>query len=186
MAFTAEADYNQTLIDAHDSGQVTFGLEVGNYIHAKDYTKVTSPVPMDVPRIRYEIGTRRVGVSPPIADAGPNQLGIAPGTVTLNGSGSYDPLGEALTYQWTQIAGPDGGFVERHRRHHHLHGRRGTDLQLPSDGEEHGQRSGNRFDYGFHHLAGPDADYSVLRQPGVHHRRPEFDADLGDAGRHFG
>ena len=107
VAFTAEADYNQTLIDSHDSGQLTFGLEVGNYIHAKDYTKVTSPVPMDVPRIRYQLGTRRVGVSQPVADAGPNQLGIAPGTVTLNGSGSYDPAGEALTYQWTQIAGPN-------------------------------------------------------------------------------
>jgi hypothetical protein len=26
--------------------------------------------------------------------------------VTLNGQGSYDPAGEYLTYQWTQIAGP--------------------------------------------------------------------------------
>jgi hypothetical protein len=60
---------------------------------------------MDVPRIRYEIGTRRVGASPPIADAGPNQ-NVQPGTVTLNGSGSSDPLGLPLTYQWLQIAGP--------------------------------------------------------------------------------
>lgn len=106
IAFTAEADYNQTLIDAHDSGQLAFGFEVGNYIHPKDYTKVTSPVPMDVPRIRYEMGTRRVGLSTPRADAGPNQT-VAPGTlVTLNGSGSYDPAGEALSYQWTQVSGP--------------------------------------------------------------------------------
>ena len=34
---------------------------------------------MDIPRIRYEFGTRRVGSSPPIADAGPNQLGVAAG-----------------------------------------------------------------------------------------------------------
>ena len=106
IAFTAEADYNQTLIDAHDSGQLTFGFEVGNYIRPKEFTKITSPVPMDVPRIRYQMGTRRVGLSQPVADAGPNQLGIQPGSVTLNGSGSYDPAGEALTYQWTQIAGP--------------------------------------------------------------------------------
>ena len=26
--------------------------------------------------------------------------------ITLNGSGSYDPLGEALTYGWTQVSGP--------------------------------------------------------------------------------
>jgi hypothetical protein len=61
---------------------------------------------MDVPRIRYEIGTRRVGASKPHADAGPDQLGIPAGLVTLNGQGSYDPAGEFLTYQWTQIAGP--------------------------------------------------------------------------------
>jgi uncharacterized cupredoxin-like copper-binding protein len=106
IAFTAEADYNQTLVTPHDSGQVTFGVEVGNYIHPKEFTKITSPVPMDVPRIRYELGTRRVGVSTPVANAGPNQIGIPAGTVTLNGSGSYDPAGESLTYQWTQIAGP--------------------------------------------------------------------------------
>ena len=106
IAFTAEADYNQTLIDAHDSGQLTFGFEVGNYIHAKEYTKVTSPVPMDIPRIRYELGTRRVGSSPPVANAGPNQLGVPAGLITLNGSGSYDPLGETLTYKWVQTSGP--------------------------------------------------------------------------------
>ncbi len=106
VAFTAEGRYNETLTSAPGSGSVVVGLEVGNYIHPKDYTTVTSPVPMDVPRIRYEIGTRRVGSAPPVADAGANQLGIPAGTVTLNGSGSYDPLGLPLTYQWTQISGP--------------------------------------------------------------------------------
>ena len=61
---------------------------------------------MDVPRIHYEMGTRRVGVSTPVANAGANQLNITPQIVTLNGSGSYDPAGETLTYQWTEISGP--------------------------------------------------------------------------------
>jgi hypothetical protein len=82
-----------------------FGVEFGNSIHPKEYANIKTPVPMDVPRVRYEFGTRRVGSSPPIADAGPNQLGITAGNVTLNGSASYDPLGLALTYQWTQISG---------------------------------------------------------------------------------
>ncbi len=105
VAFTAEAGLNETLVNATNSGQITFGFEVGNYIHPKDYTSVKTPVPMDVPRVRYDILTRRVGSSPPIANAGPNQVGVAAGTITLDGSGSYDPLGLALTYNWTQIGG---------------------------------------------------------------------------------
>jgi hypothetical protein len=105
IAFTAEADYNTTLVTSHDSGQFTVGFEVGNYIHAKDYAKIATPVPMDIPRVRYEMGTRQVGASPPVANAGPNQIGVPAGVITLNGSGSYDPFHEALTYQWTQISG---------------------------------------------------------------------------------
>jgi outer membrane protein OmpA-like peptidoglycan-associated protein len=106
VAFTAALDYNQTGIASTGNGQVMFGLEMGSYIHPKDYGSVKTPVPMDVPRIRYEFGTRRVGTSPPIANAGPSQLGVPAGTITLNGSGSYDPLGEALTYAWSEISGP--------------------------------------------------------------------------------
>jgi uncharacterized cupredoxin-like copper-binding protein len=106
VAFTAEGSYNETLTSSPGSGRLVIGLEVGNYIHPKEYGKVTTPVPMDVPRVRYEFGTRRVGASPPIADAGPNQLGVPAGTITLNGSGSYDPLGLPLTYSWVQISGP--------------------------------------------------------------------------------
>ena len=105
VSLTAEADLNETLLNSANSGRLVFGVEFGNSMHPKEYASIKTPVPMDVPRIRYEFGTRRVGSSPPIADAGPNQLGITAGMVTLNGSGSYDPLGEALTYQWTQISG---------------------------------------------------------------------------------
>ncbi len=86
---------------------MVFGVELGNYIQPKEYANIKTPVPMDVPRIRYEFGTRRVGSSPPMANAGANQIGIPAGNVTLNGSGSYDPLGETLTYAWTQISGPN-------------------------------------------------------------------------------
>ena len=72
IAFTAAGSYNETYTSSAGSGTLTFGLQVGNYIHPREYAKVTTPVPMDVPRIRYEFGTRRVGSSPPIADAGPH------------------------------------------------------------------------------------------------------------------
>jgi hypothetical protein len=106
VAFTAALDYNQTGVFSTGNGQLLFGLEMGTYIHPKDYGSVKTPVPMDVPRIRYEFGTRRVGTSPPIANAGPSQFGVPAGVITLNGSASFDPLGEALTYAWSQIAGP--------------------------------------------------------------------------------
>jgi len=106
FALTAAARYNTSLITPGGSGELVFGVEMGNYIRPADFNKTFMPVPMDIPRIRYEIGTRRVGASPPIADAGPNQTGISAGTVTLNGCNSYDPLGETLTYSWLQVAGP--------------------------------------------------------------------------------
>jgi chitinase len=42
----------------------------------------------------------------PVADAGNNQSVQAGTTVAIDGSGSNDPDGDALTYQWTQSSGP--------------------------------------------------------------------------------
>ncbi len=42
---------------------------------------------------------------PPVADAGPDQIVIVNATVTLNGSNSYDPNGDDITYGWTQTGG---------------------------------------------------------------------------------
>jgi OmpA family/PKD domain len=106
ISFTLEAGLNETFMSASDKGRIVAGLEFGNYIRPKEYANVKTPVPMDVPRIRYQLLTRRVGNTPPVADAGPNQIGVAAGTITLNGSGSYDPDGGTLTYSWQQISGP--------------------------------------------------------------------------------
>jgi len=105
VAVTVEGDYQQTYVGPHGNGQFLFGLQFGNYMHPRDYAASKAPVPMDVPRIRYDFGTRRVGTTPPIAIAGPPQ-NVSAGVVTLNGSASYDPLGEALTYSWKEVSGP--------------------------------------------------------------------------------
>jgi uncharacterized cupredoxin-like copper-binding protein len=106
IAFTAEASLNETLLNTKDAGRVVFGFQVGNFIRPKEYGTVKTPVPMDVPRVRFEIATRRRGNTPPIANAGPDQNNVSSGTITLDGSESYDPDGDTITYQWTQTAGP--------------------------------------------------------------------------------
>jgi hypothetical protein len=44
----------------------------------------------------------------PIANAGPDQAVATGSIVTLNGSGSADPLGNPLSYAWTMTGAPDG------------------------------------------------------------------------------
>ena len=43
---------------------------------------------------------------PPVVNAGPNQTVGAGSLVTLDGSASYDPDGDIISYQWTQTGGP--------------------------------------------------------------------------------
>ena len=108
IALTVEGGLNETFLSAGNSGRAVVGVEFGNLLRPKDFATDDRPEPMQVPRVRYEVITKTThrGTSPPVADAGPNQIGIPAGTVTLNGSGSYDPNGETLTYQWVQSGGP--------------------------------------------------------------------------------
>jgi hypothetical protein len=108
LAFTVEGGMNETLVERDNWGRAVVGIQFGNFTRPKEFATVDHPVPADVPRVRYEVLTRTVrnGAAPPVADAGPDQIGVAAGAITLDGSKSYDPNGEKLTYSWTQEAGP--------------------------------------------------------------------------------
>ena len=49
--------------------------------------------------------------SKPIANPGPDQHGVVGATITLNGSGSNDVDGDALTYQWSVTSAPANSTV---------------------------------------------------------------------------
>jgi K319L-like, PKD domain/OmpA family len=107
IAFTAEGGANETLLTAGNTGRAVFGIQFGNVIRPKEYLTTDHALPMQVPRVQYEVLTKRVrtGNDPPVADAGPNLSNVPAGLVTLDGSNSYDPDGDPITFQWTQEAG---------------------------------------------------------------------------------
>ncbi len=108
VALTLEAGINPTIVGPKNDERATVGVQFGNALRPKEFMAATHPVPVDVPRVRYEVLTRNVrnGHTAPIADAGPDQIGVPAGPITLNGSGSYSPDGLPITYQWVQQAGP--------------------------------------------------------------------------------
>lgn len=108
VAFTVEGGVNETLVGPSNYGRLAVGVLFGTWLKPRDYAAAEGPVPVDIPRVRYEMVTRevRTGNTPPIADAGGDRLGVPAGQFVLDGSASYDPDGDELTYQWQQISGP--------------------------------------------------------------------------------
>ena len=108
IALTLEGGMNETLLSRDQNGRVVGGVLFGNQLRPKQFQAHEGPVPVDIPRVRYETLTRtvRTGFATPVADAGPDQIGIAAGNVLLDGSASFHPDGDPITFQWSQIAGP--------------------------------------------------------------------------------
>ena len=107
-AFTAEGGVNETLLTKDTTGRWAVGVRFGDFMQPKRFAQVEHPVPADIPRVRYELLTRtiRTGNDAPVAVAGPDLIGVKAGPITLDGSASYDPDGDPITFEWAQVAGP--------------------------------------------------------------------------------
>jgi Ca2+-binding RTX toxin-like protein len=66
------------------------------------YAKVGSSGAIEIPAIRITFTENQL----PIADAGNDQSVDAGDTVELDGSGSYDPDGDDLSFSWKHLSGP--------------------------------------------------------------------------------
>ncbi|MBZ0270727.1 PKD domain-containing protein [bacterium] len=87
----------------------------GTSWQADDYTGAGrfNDIHMLNERNGFAVGSRHLiarfripGASPPIADAGPDRIVPVGTPVTLDGSGSYDPDGDPITYDWSRVSGP--------------------------------------------------------------------------------
>ncbi len=108
LVWYIDLQLNDSLLrDDDDSLRYMTGLKFGSWTRAP-YGRADHLTPVQIPRVRYELLTRvvRKGNIAPTAEAGPSRTNVPSGVVELNGSGSNDADGDALTYRWTQVSGP--------------------------------------------------------------------------------
>jgi hypothetical protein len=110
LQVVAEFGYNESFVGPSNSWRFGVGFRFDNWMTGLlPYRADERPVPVFVPRVRYESVTRivRSGNRAPIASAGLDQTGVAPGVlVVLDGTGSSDPEGDSIViYRWTQLGG---------------------------------------------------------------------------------
>ena len=107
LSWFIKVESNQALLEQEDNIQYLTGLRLGSWSSAR-YGVNDQITPVQIPRVRYEILQRtvRTGNTAPVADAGESRVNVPKGNVELNGSGSFDPEGDTLSYTWSQTGGP--------------------------------------------------------------------------------
>ncbi len=103
---TVASGNNQTFVitansSYHISNVVVDGVSVGA-VGSYTFSNVSANHTIAA---TFDVDSQPSVNDPPVADAGVNQTVTSGTRVTLNGSGSSDPEGGALTYQWSQTSG---------------------------------------------------------------------------------
>ncbi|HEV8719169.1 MAG TPA: tandem-95 repeat protein [Candidatus Binatia bacterium] len=89
----------------------TLGLDLAfNSMFESDFIRETiRPADGNADRVvAFDAGAYEYANAPPVANAGAPQTAFRGQSVTLNGTGSSDPEGAPLTYQWSIISQPSG------------------------------------------------------------------------------
>jgi len=80
-----------------------YGLTPGTYVFQLTVTDNFGSTGVATVTITVDAASAQA----PVANAGPDTtIAMPANSVVLDGSGSTDPTGEALTYQWSQVSGP--------------------------------------------------------------------------------
>ena len=121
VQLTTEFGFNEGFVAQSNNWRFGVGLRFGGWGRAGGPAPSTvlgrsaGPEPVFVPRVRYETLTRvvRDGNRRPVADAGPDQLDLVPSErlpggdlgrkVVIDGSSSFDPDGDEISYEWTKL-----------------------------------------------------------------------------------
>ena len=132
VAFTVEGDMNETLVGPKNSGEAMVGMEFSNRLRPKELLAADHAVPVQVPRIRYEVITKKVrnGDDPPVANAGPNQINVAAGHDHAQRLGF---LFSGRQPDHLPVGGNHrsaGDLLRAHQRGHDLYGGRRRDLSV--------------------------------------------------------
>ena len=92
-----------TIVGASQAQATLTGLTAGTYVFQLTVTDNAGATGVATVTITVNPAT----VLAPVANAGADTtIALPSDSVMLNGSGSSDPGGETLTYQWTEISGP--------------------------------------------------------------------------------
>ncbi|MGA9763051.1 MAG: PKD domain-containing protein, partial [Gaiellaceae bacterium] len=89
-----------TLSNSH-AARPTFTAPAGNHTLVFSLTVNDGRLTSEADTVTITVTDRA-----PVADAGPDQGVSSNASVTLDGSGSTDPDGDSLTYNWAQTSGP--------------------------------------------------------------------------------